>query len=886
MFATIKNGGIVLERLARIKSIDNFRFFSAYRWNNSLKPFGRFNLIYGWNGCGKSTLSDFFHIIESAGDLPAKCNFQLCFQEDHKAESVYTVKTVQAVANRFKVYHQGYAQGLISHPGDVKHISIIGHDAGETVLEIERLKKERALLEGELFSMEQNATALLREFESYRKERASLVRSVTSYNQSYNYNKIYERYQQVKNPSELTQVEYDQLTVAVRATPKSPVQTPYGITLDKTIINDVECVLSESPVFTFIEQLQENRTLRDWVQRGYEVHKTSQTKICEFCHSPIPPDRWSDLENYFNDSLSNFKKHIEAVLLKLNSLRGQYVEYSANLPHKEQLFDEFAVEYEKYKSDAKAFCEACVEFIDSTIKLVKVKSDRIIDTQCATEFSVLLDSACFTTTVFDDISTIVKKHNSKADDFRKSIAKDEERLELHIIAQSASRFSSYEAQLSENAESAEQLRKKINKIALQIIDLDDRVRNSRIPADTINSDIGFIFGHSDLHFEWKENGYEIKRNNEIATFLSTGEQNAIALIYFFNSLQDSNVSKNDCIVILDDPVSSFDSNYYYSAAAYIRDKLESVGQSFIFTHKFSLYKDFSRMFSECHRYLLERECNLPAIKAEDAFLRDYQDEYVYLFYKIYHFANNPPQDLSDYLPYPNMGRRLLEAFITFKVPGSGDILAKAIELDGNNSTARVRAITRLVQNQSHLRLIGTHDRAENILDIQQLPSILQKLLEFIDVHDHTHYTALVEQVDAEHVYETPPMPLHTERTIPLFDLVVSAGLGNRLESYESSEPFTTRHPTADFALKISGDSMEPQFSTGDIVLVKKQNTLDNAQIGIVAVDGEAFCKKVVTTNATPMLVSLNKKYAPRQILPEEQFEIFGVVIEKVEPETK
>ena len=80
--------------------------------------------------------------------------------------------------------------------------------------------------------------------------------------------------------------------------------------------------------------------------------------------------------------------------------------------------------------------------------------------------------------------------------------------------------------------------------------------------------------------------------------------------------------------------------------------------------------------------------------------------------------------------------------------------------------------------------------------------------------------------------------------------------------------------------------MEPQFSTGDIVLVKKQNTLDNAQIGIVAVDGEAFCKKVVTTNATPMLVSLNKKYAPRQILPEEQFEIFGVVIEKVEPETK
>ena len=58
-----------MDKLVRIKSIDKFRFFNAYRWDNSLKPFDRFNLIYGWNGCGKSTFSDFFYSIETHRDF-------------------------------------------------------------------------------------------------------------------------------------------------------------------------------------------------------------------------------------------------------------------------------------------------------------------------------------------------------------------------------------------------------------------------------------------------------------------------------------------------------------------------------------------------------------------------------------------------------------------------------------------------------------------------------------------------------------------------------------------------------------------------------------------------------------------------------------------------
>ena len=871
-----------MDKLVRIKSIDKFRFFSAYRWDNTLKPFERFNLIYGWNGCGKSTLSDFFYTIETESNLPPQCAFQLCFQSEGNLESVVTARTVSTVANRFKVYHQGYAQGLISHPDSVKHISIIGYDAGEAVAKIEVLKKECAEWEGKLTALKSEAASISREFETYRKERAGLVRSVTTYKQSYNHNKIYERCRQIKSPVELVQEEYARLTIAVRATQKARIIAPSISYLSEAVCNNVLDALSESPVFVVIEKLQEDSNLRDWVQYGYELHKDRDHRICEFCHNPISPERWNNLENYFNESLTKFKKNIVTVLRQLKNIQSQYTDYLSKLPHSTQFFDEFSSEYEDLKVHATTFCETHISFIDKAIVLLQVKNDKIVDTQCASDFTSLLSTIDFNHSAVDDIDELIRKHNTKSDDFRESIAKDEEKLELHIIAQSVSQFADYESKLSENNERQQNAKSKIAVILDEIKKLDNRAKNSRIPAETINADIGFIFGHSDLHFDWKENGYEIKRNNEIATYLSTGEQNAIALIYFFNSLQDKDVSKDNCIVVLDDPVSSFDSNYYYSAAAYIRDKLQSIGQAFIFTHKFSLYKDFSRMLSDCHHYLLERENNKPVIKNEDAFLRDYQDEYVYLFYKIYHFTKKPPDNLSDYLPYPNMGRRLIEGFTSFKLPGTKDILSKAIELDGDGNTARVRAITRLVQNQSHLRLVGVHDGAENILDIQQLPHIFQNLLDFIKAHDPIHYETLVKQVDPEKLEENSELFNSTERTIPLFDLPVSAGFGNRIDNYEPSEPYITTNPTADFALKISGDSMEPQYSSGDIVLIKKQSTLENAQIGIVAIDGEVFCKKVITTGDTPLIVSLNRNYPPRTIAKEERFEVLGVVIGKAE----
>lgn len=89
---------------------------------------------------------------------------------------------------------------------------------------------------------------------------------------------------------------------------------------------------------------------------------------------------------------------------------------------------------------------------------------------------------------------------------------------------------------------------------------------------------------------------------------------------------------------------------------------------------------------------------------------------------------------------------------------------------------------------------------------------------------------------------------------------VSAGRGFDLsgdnEWEEIEIPDTREARKADYALTIQGDSMEPIYYNGDIVLVKKQDAIDIGQVGIFVLDGSGFIKKYNGDR----LISLNEKY--------------------------
>ncbi len=89
---------------------------------------------------------------------------------------------------------------------------------------------------------------------------------------------------------------------------------------------------------------------------------------------------------------------------------------------------------------------------------------------------------------------------------------------------------------------------------------------------------------------------------------------------------------------------------------------------------------------------------------------------------------------------------------------------------------------------------------------------------------------------------------------------VSAGYGfdlNNEDDWEDIEvPDTPEARRADFSLTISGDSMEPIYSDGDIVLVKAQPSVDIGETGIFVVNGSGYIKQ----NGGNRLISLNPAY--------------------------
>ena len=122
--------------------------------------------------------------------------------------------------------------------------------------------------------------------------------------------------------------------------------------------------------------------------------------------------------------------------------------------------------------------------------------------------------------------------------------------------------------------------------------------------------------------------------------------------------------------------------------------------------------------------------------------------------------------------------------------------------------------------------------------------------------------------------------------IPLYDLPASAGVGEFLDSSRASRtvtlPPSDRREHVDFALLVNGDSMEPRFSFGDLLLVQKAETLEEGDFGVFLLDGAGYVKQY----AGDRLHSLNPSYEDIMLSDYEDVRCVGRVVGKLSKKTK
>lgn len=83
-----------------------------------------------------------------------------------------------------------------------------------------------------------------------------------------------------------------------------------------------------------------------------------------------------------------------------------------------------------------------------------------------------------------------------------------------------------------------------------------------------------------------------------------------------------------------------------------------------------------------------------------------------------------------------------------------------------------------------------------------------------------------------------------------------------IEEYIDIYPRFVKHGEL-FALRVQGDSMEPDLRNGDIVIVEKQEFVENGDVAVVRVNGEdVTLKRVKVSTKGLMLIPSNPAYDP------------------------
>lgn len=290
-------------------------------------------------------------------------------------------------------------------------------------------------------------------------------------------------------------------------------------------------------------------------------------------------------------------------------------------------------------------------------------------------------------------------------------------------------------------------------------------------ADQFNESLHKFLGRSELtlRFNPMKKGYEILRNDSdlVEGNLSEGEKTAFAFVYFITKLKENDNKMEDTIVVVDDPVSSFDSNHLFHAYSFLRSNCDKAKQLFVFTHNFTYFKLIRDWFEGVNRnrrrkkppndpnaffYTIEASTAIPrhsTFKDADSSLVNYNSEYHYIFSRLLAYKDSPALSRDEAFLTANLARKLLESFFSFKFPKHRSDISQLMDcgLKGCEITDETtkEKIYRFINKYSHSVVIEINeDSSENLVGESQ--NVIGDIFTWLQEVDEVHYNEMLEVV--------------------------------------------------------------------------------------------------------------------------------------------
>lgn len=653
-----------------------------------ISDLAKLNYFFGNNGCGKSTLARYLQsLAEKKNDIQyPSCSFQgydsnqeeiIIFNQDFIENNFKNSDTLKGVFSLNQTNTTIDAQ-ITANETDISKKNNEQKQLEEANKDLNNRREDnRNDLAGKCFSKRD----VFKTFSKIKLEYSGSKKSNLSYIES------------ILEKGEYQSSSLDELVSSYKKLYEDKLEE-IGLSLNinlfdelATMQNEVNPLLEEIIVGkddVKLAELIKKYNLKPWVLQGKQyLEKTG--KICPFCQQSISDDFISQLNDMFDESSRQ----------KVDKIKSEKINYERKFS---KLLENIQTVVKKYNEDnivsnlqiqLKTILDENIKLIEDKIKASnEKKSVKTIDNSVKEIMEKINYAIKQNDDIVNSIDTQKKSLLSNiwiylANDCKSDIAKYKQDNK-----QDEEKISQNKLKIDALGEEIEQLRHQNSELRMQTVNTKEAVDN----INQILKNSGFI-GFEILEKDKINNisQYYLSRigsdhQENIFNSLSEGEKNFISFLYFYQlcfgttDIQANSSKKK--IVVIDDPVSSMDSQVLFIVSTLIQKLIAwgtsnrndfdnlTVSQVFILTHNLYFYKEISLdcrplCKSKNHYRIYKNEQNITFIESKGK-KYDALDDYSLMWNSLKEIKSQIQDDnKSQNVLIANLFRRILESYANF-----------------------------------------------------------------------------------------------------------------------------------------------------------------------------------------------------------------------------
>ncbi|NOI16636.1 AAA family ATPase [Vibrio coralliilyticus] len=684
-------------------------------------------LIFGLNGAGKSTISNFLYDREKFDGCSLNVEgsftpivYNQAFVEQHfvkssMQEGVFTLSKDNADLEARIAEKSKLREKLLELYNGIKaKISEAETAQGKaTDSAIEEVFKQKHIIE---------KTSLAPFLEGFKRPKSNFYKQVKSQKGL------------SQDSIESLQAEYDSLTQSDKALPTLiELPSPPSLSIEETTILSEPIVGSSSSQLTeFITELNN----QNWVKNGKDIYLAEEQTKCPFCQKDTIDDTFrSELAALFDKTYDSNVQKVEAlsksygyaVTNYITSIQDAFINCSLYDPNLHKVDPVIALLERVYQDN--------LDLIKSKIEKPSL-SIEIIDYQ---EKSAPLMS------ISEEINAAVKVIITKARKFKESKKDIQDRmwdsvryhtesifsLEKRLIDEKNSDIKQLNADLKRVKQVGQKVASRISYLRSKTSNIDDTIERININLKSLGLTSFEIVSSTDpeqQNYFVLSRGEKTNEGKEVFKSLSEGEKTLITFLYFIEKCngsmsKDSDIADKEKLIVIDDPISSLSQNYIYDIASLTHTKIIK-GNKFRkgndrFNDKYSLYRLIKKQYTNVQ----------PMNKGE--LKNDYQS--------LWQIIKDVIEGSANPVVLPNVMRNIIEYYFGFvhKRDKLSDILNELAEKEPEQGH---KAFYRYINRSSHSdpTNIGLMVEVEPQAYLERFKSI------FIESQDEEHYHCMME----------------------------------------------------------------------------------------------------------------------------------------------